>query len=81
MSHIRTIAPDDADGPLKRIYADAVKRAGRVFNILRIQSLSPEALDASMRMYLVLMRGPGPLSRIEREAIAVSVSRVNDCFY
>jgi alkylhydroperoxidase family enzyme len=81
MAHIRTIDPQDADGPLGQLYTDAVQRAGRVFNILRIQSLNPAALDASMRMYVTLMRGPGPLSRVEREAIAVSVSRVNDCFY
>ena len=81
MSHIRTIGPDDADGPLARIYAEAIQRAGRVFNILRIQSLNPAALDASMRMYLALMHAPGPLSRLEREAIATTVSRVNDCFY
>jgi len=81
MTHIRTIGPEDADGPLARIYADAIHRAGRVFNILRIQSLNPAALDASMRMYLALMYAPGPLSRIEREAIGVTVSRINDCFY
>ena len=81
MAHIRTVAPEDAEGPLARIYGDAVHRAGRVFNILRIQSLNPLALDASMRMYLALMFGPGPLSRLEREAIATTVSRVNDCFY
>ena len=81
MAHIHTIDPRDADGPLAQIYADAIQRAGRVFNILRIQSLNPAALDASMRMYLALMRGPSPLSRLEREAIAVTVSRINDCFY
>ena len=81
MAHIRTVSPDDAEGPLAEIYAEAVKRAGRVFNILRLQSLNPAALDASMRMYLALMYGPSPLSRVEREAIAVTVSRVNECFY
>ena len=81
MAHIRTVAPRDADGPLGEIYAAAVQRAGRVFNILRLQSLNPAALDASMRMYLAVMHGPSPLSRVEREAIAVTVSRVNECFY
>ena len=81
MAHIRTIGPDDADGPLARIYAEAIKRAGRVFNILRIQSLNPAALDASMRMYVALLHAPSPLSRLEREAIGVTVSRINDCFY
>jgi alkylhydroperoxidase family enzyme len=81
MAHIETIGPDDAQGPLAAIYAAAIQRAGRVLNILRVQSQNPEALDASMRMYLVLMYGPSPLSRLERQAIAVTVSRVNDCFY
>ena len=81
MAHIHTVSPEDAEGPLARVYADAVHRAGRVFNILRIQSLNPAALDASMRMYMALMFGAGPLSRVEREAIATTVSRINDCFY
>ncbi len=81
MAHIRTIPPDDAEGPLAAIYAAAIKRAGRVFNILRLQSLNPAVLDASMRMYLVVMHGPSPLTRVERESIAVTVSRVNECFY
>ena len=81
MPHIETIGPDDAQGPLAALYAAAVQRAGRVFNILRVQSQNPEALDASMRMYLAIVHGPSPLSRLEREAIAVVVSRANDCFY
>jgi alkylhydroperoxidase family enzyme len=81
MAHIRTVSPGDAEGPLAAIYAAAVQRAGRVFNILRLQSLNPAALDASMRMYLAVMHGPSPLTRVERESIAVTVSRVNECFY
>ncbi len=34
-----------------------------------------------MRMYVAIMHGPSPLTRVEREAIAVTVSRVNECFY
>lgn len=81
MAFIETVGPDEAEGPLRGIYEQAVRRAGRVFNILRIQSRNPAALDASMRMYVAIMHGPSPLSRVEREAIAVTVSRVNECFY
>jgi alkylhydroperoxidase family enzyme len=81
MAFIETVGPDDAQGALGEIYAQAVRRAGRVFNILRIQSRNPAALDASMRMYVAVMHGPSPLTRVEREAIAVTVSRVNECFY
>jgi alkylhydroperoxidase family enzyme len=32
-------------------------------------------------LYRTLMFGPSPLSRSEREAIAVEVSRTNECHY
>ena len=32
-------------------------------------------------LYRELMRGPGPLSRIQREMIAVVVSALNHCRY
>lgn len=81
MTHIRTVPPESASGLLKRIYDAAVARAGRVFNILRVQSLNPPALQASMDLYKVVMHGRSPLSRAERELIAVVVSQANDCFY
>lgn len=81
MAHIRQIPPDEATGLLKRIYDEAIARAGKVFGILRIQSLNPGALEASMGMYKALMFGPSPLSRSRREMLATVVSRANDCFY
>ena len=81
MAHIRQIPPAEATGLLKRIYDEAIARAGKVFGILRIQSLNPGALEASMGMYKALMFGPSPLSRSRREMLATVVSRANDCFY
>lgn len=81
MAHVHVIDPADADGPLAAIYAQAERRAGRVFNILRVQGLNPAALQASIELYLAVVHGPSPLTRVEREAIAVTVSRVNECFY
>ncbi len=78
---IRTIRPDEADGLLKRIYQDAIKRAGKVFNVIRIQSLYPRALQRSTQLYIELMGGAGPLSRTRREMIATVVSRANACSY
>ena len=63
------------------IYDAAIKRAGRVYKILQVQSPNPSALEASMRLYQSVMFGESPLTRIEREAMAVVVSRANDCFY
>ena len=81
MPYIRTIPPDEATGPLRRQYDAAVKRAGRVFNIVSIQSLNPTAMEASIRLYKVLMLGPGSLSRPVREMLATVTSRELDCFY
>jgi len=33
------------------------------------------------RLYVHLMRGPSPLTRIQREMVAVNVFAVNHCFY
>lgn len=81
MAYIETVPPGEAEGPLRRTYDQAVRRAGRVYRILQIMSPNPAVLDAAMGLYLAVMHGPSPLPRVEREAIAVTVSRANDCFY
>jgi uncharacterized peroxidase-related enzyme len=82
MAWIRTVAPGEATGLLKRLYDEAVSRAGKVFNILRTQSLRPEVLRAGIALYQELMHSPrSPLSRAQREMIAVAVSRANGCHY
>jgi len=81
MAWIKTIGPEDASGELKNEYMRAVARAGKVFNILTLQSLNPETLHASTGLYLATMHAPSGLSRAERELMAVVVSRANDCFY
>jgi len=55
MAHIRQVGNDEATGLLKRIYDEAIARAGKVWGILRVQSLNPAALDASMAMYKTIM--------------------------
>jgi alkylhydroperoxidase family enzyme len=81
VSWIRTVNPQDARGPLREIYDAAVRRAGRVFGILRVQSANPDALTSSLELYKTLMHGPSPLSRREREMLAVVVSGANRCHY
>jgi len=81
MAWIRTIEPEAATGQLKAEYDAAEKRAGKVFNIVKLQSLNPTVLHASMEMYLATMHGPSGLSRVEREMLATVVSGANRCFY
>ena len=79
---IRTVAPEESTGLLRQLYDTAVRRAGKVFNVLRIQSLSPAALHASTQLYLELMHSKdAALSRAQREMIATAVSRANQCHY
>ncbi len=81
MSWIRLHPDDDAKGLLAAIYDAARRRAGKVFQILRIQSLNPSVLESSMEMYKRIMFGPSPLSRGQREMLAVVVSSTNECRY
>lgn len=50
-------------------------------NILRIHGIHPRTMRQHYDLYLELMRGPSPLSRIQRELIAVVVSAANRCHY
>lgn len=81
MAHIRLIRDDEATGLLKRLFDEAIGRAGRVFGIVRLMSPNPPVLQASMAHYRAIMFGASPLTRAQREMMAVVVSRANDCFY
>jgi uncharacterized peroxidase-related enzyme len=82
MPWIRTVPPEEASGLLRQIYDAAIRRAGRVFNVVRLQSLRPKVLQALTQLYLELMRSPeGALTRAQREMIAVVVSATNGCHY
>ena len=81
MPHIRLIDEDDADGVLREEYDAALERAGKVFNIVKAMSPSPETLRASIGLYRQVMFGESGLSRQERELLAVVVSNANTCHY
>lgn len=81
MAYIKIVSPQEAEGTVKVEYDKGIRRAGRVSNIVKIMSLSPEALKTSMRFYLAVMKGPSPLSRAQREMLATVVSHTNNCSY
>ena len=79
---IRIVEEDEAGGLLERLYAEGRKRAGRVYQILKVGSLIPEAIDGYIKLYVALVKRPSaPLAPSEREMIATVVSYENDCFY
>ena len=83
MAWITTVSPEEATGPLRERYEEAVRRAGRVWNIVRLMSLRPQQIkDAIEGMYVTCMYRPTPgLPRALREMIAVVVSQANRCHY
>jgi len=81
MAHISTISESAPSGLLAEIYAAARKRAGKVYQILKVQSLNPPVLQAMIDLYRTTMFGASPLSRARREMLAVVVSTANECFY
>ena len=50
-------------------------------NIIRIHGVHSRVIRLHWELYRELMYGAGPLSRIRREMIAVTVSAANDCHY
>ncbi len=81
MAYVKKLPPEDADGLLERIFESRMKSAGRLWEIVAVQSLNPETLRESMRLYGQVMFGESPLSRSQREMIAVVTSQVNECHY
>jgi alkylhydroperoxidase family enzyme len=80
-SHIRMIPHEEATGFLKKQFDEAVKRAGRIWNIVGIMSQNPRSMKASMDFYGAIMFGGSPLSRSQRETLAVVTSAANHCVY
>ena len=74
------VDPASAEGKLAEAYQQIGVR-DRVAAILGVQSLHPAAMAAHSIHYREIMFGDTPLTRTEREAIAVVVSALNDCFY
>lgn len=81
MPHVGVYEYDETSGVARREYDAAMRRAGRIWNIVSIQSQLPEVMRDSMRLYSSIMYGPSPLSRAQREMLAVVTSRHNDCHY
>ncbi len=81
MTQIQTIDEPDAKGELADVYARVQDGSGRVPNILKAESLAPRVLAAHYGMYRELMFGQNPLTRAQRELIAVAVSQTNSCHY
>lgn len=50
-------------------------------NIIQIHAVHPATMRHHYDLYVELMHRRGPLSRVQREMIAVTISALNHCHY
>lgn len=82
MSWIRSIPEDEASGRLAELYERSRDpHSGAVDNVLAIHGLNPRGLEAHLAVYRSSMHGTPGLPKVDRELVAVVVSRANDCHY
>jgi uncharacterized peroxidase-related enzyme len=75
--------PSESDLPadIAQVYVKNREKLGFVPNVFRAYARRPDHFRAFMNYHDVLMKAPGNLSRVEREAIVVAVSSENRCQY
>lgn len=81
MAFIDIIEPEEATGDLKKIYDELEKKRGKLASVHKVQSLNPDTIMKHMDLYMSVMFSKSPLSRAQREMIAVVVSSANGCEY
>ena len=81
MAFIKLFKFQESTGLLKKEYEKGMRRAGRIWNILTIQSQTPEILKNSMNLYGSTMFGNSNISRFDSELLAVVTSISNECEY
>lgn len=81
MPWIEQIPVEKATGFLKQQFDTAIERAGRIWHIVHIMSLNPRVLKSSIEFYSSIMFGKSPLTRVQREMLAIVVSSELECYY
>ncbi len=54
---------------------------GSMDNVMTIHSLNPATMESHAALYMQCMKGDSPLSKADREIVAVVASRCNRCKY
>lgn len=81
MAFIDYIPYENASEELKALY-EKYGGADRIpANIVRIAGPNPKALEYHIQLYRSIMFARSPLTRHQREMIAVVVSALNECHY
>jgi alkylhydroperoxidase family enzyme len=81
MSFIDYVAFEDGSPDVQRVYVKYGGPNKRPANIIRVSGVNPPVLEQHVSLYRSIMFGESPLSRQQREMIAVVVSALNQCHY
>lgn len=74
--------PEEISHELDELYEEVGDPAdGKVDHIMGIHSLHPGGLRTHFELYREVMTGTATLRKVEREMIALVVSKANDCHY
>ena len=82
MTWIQTVDEDDWDDQLAELRRKVTDPAtGNVDNIMAVHSLDAGSMKAHLVLYQQAMRGTASLPKVDREMIALIVSKTNGCHY
>ena len=81
MAHIEYVPEEQASPELRALYDRYRSPQGEVDNILKIHGPNPQSMEDHYHVYRTIMYGRSPLTRVQREMIAIVVSAVNNCHY
>lgn len=70
-----------ADLTLTRAFDRVRNSDGSMDNVMTIHSLNPATMESHAALYTQCMKGDSPLSKVDREIVAVVASRCNRCTY
>jgi alkylhydroperoxidase family enzyme len=81
MAWITQIEKDKANSELRQLYENLENQVGDMDHILKVHGCNPNALESHVGIYQTLMFGDSPLSRNQREMLALVVASTIGCQY
>lgn len=80
VKHVEVVAPKRATGLVHEVYAQSTREIGRLVEAVTMFSSAPALLAASWAAFREPLLA-GQASRVSKEAVAATVSRLNECAY
>jgi AhpD family alkylhydroperoxidase len=81
VKYISVVRPSAAGGPVRGVYAQSKREIGMLVEAVTVFSAEPALLTASWAAFREPLLAAGGASRVSKEAVAATVSRLNECAY